>query len=466
MKKSIILTTKTLFLSALLLFAFSSCEKPIEPESRLGQLKFTFSASDFQSNLKSAADYDSTKVYTLLVTIKDKDGNLVMDTEPVELYKFSDGFVSKKVELKEGSYSLTEFMVVDSNAEVMYATPKEGAPLAYLVNKPLPVDFTISANSSVGLRVEVIPVGNHPAEDFGYISFGISIVKPLLFYTAAYINNPMIMAPSRFVKAQLSIYDPEGKQYQFTLEAKVNELVIKAMKGEYIFMVKTEAYEKKFMFGWEDLMKTSPNDPLLLPLGDNSGMHEMLIRTSPENTKDALITNLDPDSNFGDHALFAASFRSEPVLTVMRTTRSLMYTNIRRYLPKSATITKVELELTVIGNIYNMQTEASDFRPMYTGVLRQVTEEWKEDTLTWNNQPKTIEANQVIIHYNPWIDFNKRTYDITPLFVPVDKINAPNFGFIFSHYPEDMPGGIEFSSSDAKIEGDRPLFKVYYTLPL
>ncbi len=465
MKKSIILTTKTLFLSALLLFAFSSCEKPIEPENNFGQLKFTFSASDFQSNLKSAADYDSTKVYTLLVTITDKDGNLVMDTEPVELYKFSDGFVSKKVELKEGDYALTEFMVVDSNAEVMYATPKEDAPLAYLVNKPLPVDFTISANSSVGLRVEVLPVDNHTAEEFGYINFGFSIVNPLAFYAAAYIDNP-VMSYRRLIKAQLSIYDPEGKHYQFKLDAKINELVIKAMRGQYIFVVKTDAYENKFLFAQEDLMNTSLKEPLYLPLGDSTGIHELLIRTSPENTKDALITDLDVNMNFGHHALFAASFRSEPILTVMRTTRSLMYTNIRRHLPKSATITKVELELTVTGNIYTMQTEASDFRPMYTGVLRQVTEEWKEDTVTWNSQPKTIEANQVIIHYNPWIDFNKRTYDITPLFVPVDKINAPNFGFLFSHYPEDMPGGIEFSSSDAKIEGDRPLFKVYYTLPM
>ncbi len=466
MKKTIILTSKTLFLSALLLFAFSSCEKPIEPENNLGQLKFTFSASDLQSNLKSAADYDSTKAYTLLVSIKDKDGNLVMDTEPVELYKFSDGYVSKKVELKEGSYSLTEFMVVDRNAEVMYATPKEDAPLAYLVNKPLPVDFTISANSSVGLRVEVIPVGNHPAEDFGYINFGISIVKPLLFYTAAYINNPLIMAPSRFGKAQLSIYDPEGKQYQFTLEAKVNELVIKAMNGEYIFMVKTEAYEKKFMFGWEDLMKTSANEPLLLPLGDNSGMYEMLIRTSPENTKDALITNLDRDTNFGDHALFAASFKSDSGYTVMHTTRSLMYTNIQRHLPKSAIITKVELELTLAGNIYPVPLHASGYHPADSGALRQVVEEWNENEVTWENQPSTISANQVIIPYNPWINSNKRIYDITPLFEPVDTIRSPFYGFMFSHYTEDIAGGIEFGSSDTKNENDRPLFKVYYTLPM
>lgn len=465
MKKAIILTSKTLFLSALLLFAFSSCEKPIEPENNFGQLKFIFSANDFQDNLKSGGEKDSAGVYTLLISVEDDKGSLVLDKEPIALYWFSDGFVSKNVELKKGNYTLTEFMVVNRNGEVTYATPKVGAPLAYLVVKPLPVDFSISANASIGLRMEVIPVANHPAEEFGYINFGFSIVKPLTFYTAAYIDN-QFMSYRRLIKAQLSIYDPEGKHYQFKLDAKINELVIKAMRGQYIFVLKTDVYENKFMFVQEDLMNSSLKEPLYLPLGDSTGIHEMLIRTSPENTKDALITDLYVNINFGNHALFAASFKSELGFTVMRTTRSLMSTDgIRRHLPKSATITKVELELTLTGNMYDLQTDSTKFKPAYAGVLRQITEEWKEEGVTWSNQPKTIAANQVIIHYDPWINSNKRIYDISPLFVPMNKERSFDHGFMLSHYPEEIPGGIEFGSSDTKNENDRPLFKVYYTLP-
>ncbi len=471
MKKMVILSFKTLFLMALLVFGFSSCEKHEETGTDPGRLEFSLAADDLQDNLKSTIVNDDSSVYQpykLLISVEDGNGNLVLDKEPVPIYKFWDGFISSTVELMEGSYSLTEFMVVNSDGEIVFATPKEGSPLAYLVEKPLPVPFEISANALTGLRIDVIPVGTHPPEDFGYVGFGISIVNPFTFYTAAYINNPLIMAPSKFVEGRLDIYDPSGKHYEFKLEAVVNELVIRALSGRYVFVVKTNAYEKKFMFDLEELKMTSPENPLLLPIGDHGGIYEMEIPATPDATADALITDLNANENFGDHAMFAGSFKSEPVLTVMRTTRSLMYMDIPRLVPKSATIAKVELTLTVTGNIYMMQTGTSTdaTRPKYMGVLKQVIEEWKEEGVTWNNQPETTEANQVFIHYNPWINSTKRTYDVTRLFVPVDKVNLPNHGFMFMHYPEDLPGGIEFGSSDAKEEDDRPMFRVYYTLPL
>ncbi|SMO36154.1 hypothetical protein SAMN06265379_101273 [Saccharicrinis carchari] len=470
MKKKIRFTAGTLLMIAIIMCAFSSCEKQEEPGNDLGQLEFNFTADDLQDNLKSTFNDDDSIVsmpYQLLISVEDKDGTLVLDKEPVPIYKFSNGFISNKVELRKGTYSLTELLVVNRKGEVSYATPMEGSPLAYLVEKPLPVQFNISANAVTGLRIQVIPVGEHPPEDFGYVSFGISIVKPLTFYTAAYINNPRIMAPSRFVKAKLKIYDPAGKDYEFMLAAKVNELVVRALRGKYIFVVKTDAYEKKFMFGPEDLKMTSPENPLLLPLGDHHGIYEMEIRATPDKTADVLITNLDTNENFGEHPMFAASFKTEPVLTVMRLTRSLMHVDINSHLPKSATIVKVELTLTVTGNIYTMQASSvsDSTRPKYMGVLRQVTGEWKEEGVTWNKQPETTEANQVFIHYNPWIDFNKRTYDVTRLFVPIDKVNLPNHGFMLMHHPEDMSGGVEFGSSDTKMKDERPLFRVYYTLP-
>ncbi|MGQ1785179.1 DNRLRE domain-containing protein [Saccharicrinis sp. GN24d3] len=467
------LASKTLFLMAFLMCTFTSCEKDPgnEPGSDLGQLEFNFSSDDLQESLKSTVDGDSTEngdfaYYKLLISVVDEDGVVVLDKEAVSLYKFWDGFISEKVELKEGTYTLTEFMIINSNGEVVFATPKEGSPLAYLVEKPLPVNFIIEASDVTGLRIEVIPVGDHPPEDFGYVNFGIGIVRPLAFFTAAYINHPLIMAPSRFIEANLDVYDPEGKYYEFKLEAKVNELVIKGLRGNYIFLLKTDDYEKKFMFSYRELKMSSEDNPLLLPIGDNSGIYEMEFMASPDTTMDAMITDLNGNENFGDHPMFSASFKSEPILTVMRTTRSLMYYDIRRYLPKSATIKKVQLTLTVTGDIYTMQQQNTDMLPMYTGVFKQIVEEWKEEGVTWNNQPETTDANKVIIYYNPWIDFNKRTYDITRLFVPVDKANYPNYGFMFTHYPENISGGIEFGSSDAKNRDDRPVFKVYYTLPL
>ena len=58
-----------------------------------------------------------------------------------------------------------------------------------------------------------------------------------------------------------------------------------------------------------------------------------------------MISNLEPDKNFGDYKYFEATFLSEPVLTVMRSNRSLIYFNLDS-LPKSAIIQKVTLHLT------------------------------------------------------------------------------------------------------------------------
>ncbi len=460
--------SKSFFLLAMIVFTFSSCEQYDENEDVPGKLEFTFLANDFQNGLKSAASDTAENLhYHLLISVMDEDSNIVLDKEMIPLYKFSNQFISKKVELKRGAYTLIEFMVLNPVGEVVFATPIKGAPLAYLVKNPIPIDFKIIAGASTGLRVEVIPVGNHSPEDFGYISFGVHVVKPLRLYTAVYINNPINMAPGKFVSAKLAIYGPDGWNYEFKLEPKVNELIIRGHNGKYVFVVIKDSLEKKFVFWLEELRMTSPEKPLLLPIGDHAGVKEMIIKTNPDATADALITNLDADDNFGDHKLFAASFKSEPVLTVMRTTRSLMYMNIRNQLPKSATIKRVELTLHVIGEIYpmNSNSDSSSVVPLYRGVFRQITEPWKESEVTWEDQPETINANQVFIDYHPWIDCNKRTYDVTSLFVPVDKTDAPNHGFMFMHHPENLPGGIEFGSSDAKRPEVRPLFKVYYTLP-
>ncbi len=460
--------SKSFFLLAMIVFTFSSCKQYDEQKDVPGNLEFTFLANDFQDGLKSAASDTSENLrYHLLISVMDEDSNMVLDKEMVPLYKFSSQFVSKKVKLKQGVYTLTEFMVLNPVGEVIFATPKRGASLAYLVKKPLPFGFKIIAGAATGLRVEVIPVGNHTPEDFGYVSFGVHVVNPLRLYTAAYINNPMIMTPSNLVSAKLAIYGPDGWKYEFRLEPKVNELIIRGHHGKYVFVVTKDSLKKKFIFWLKDLRMSSPEKPLLLPIGDHAGVKEMIIKTDPDATADALITNLDADKNFGDHKLFAASFKSEPVLTVMRTTRSLMYMDIRRYLPKSATIKRVELILHVIGEIYPMKSnsDSSSVVPLYRGVLRQITEPWKESEVTWKNQPKTISANQVFIDYHPWIDCTIRTYNVTSLFVPIDKINAPNFGFMLMHHPENLPGGVEFGSSDAGRPEVRPWFKVYYTLP-
>ena len=477
MEKFMTAASKTIVLLGFLMFTFTYCEQaddPVNnPGNEPGHLEFNLGAGSLEDDLKSGASddeqSDSSKYvgYQLLISVMDENGELVFDKEPIPIYKFWDGFISKKIELQEGSYTLTEFMVANSDGEVIYATPVEGSALDYLVAQPLPIDFEITANTLTGLNVEVIPVGDHTPEDFGYVKFVVHIVKPLTFYVAAYINNPTTMAPGAYVEAKLTVTDPKGKEYEFDLEASVNELVVKHHGGKFTFVVETDDHKEKFLFYYVEMKKSTMDDPLLLPLGIEGELIEMTFVANSDSTSDALITDLEPDDNFGGHPMFAASFVPVPNSTYERIRRSLMYVDLWDYLPKSATVKKVNITLTVTGDIFPMDSVSyTNYEsPLYRGVLKQIVSEWEEDEVTWNNQPKTIEANQVFINYDPWIDCNMRTYDITSLFVPVDKVNCPNHGFMFMHCPESKVGGIEFGSSDCKTDGNLPVFTVLYSLP-
>ena len=119
-----------------------------------------------------------------------------------------------------------------------------------------------------------------------------------------------------------------------------------------------------------------------------------------------MITDLDPGENFGKHPYFAATFLSEDVLAVMRTTRSLVRFSLTG-LPKSARIERVILtlfyDLPVPWDCYPCDSirylgdpSTGEFA-WFGAVLQQVVEPWEEHEVTWEKQPGTIEANQVYI---------------------------------------------------------------------
>jgi len=160
-----------------------------------------------------------------------EDSLPVMEDELLPLYQFGDGFFSEKIELKAGHYWLMKFMIIDPAGVVIYAAPIEGSPKAYLVKDPLPVAFRIIPDETTRLSPEVLPVHGEPPSEFGYASFGFSVVKPLTFFIAAMIDDPMIMAPVLYTDANLTVYHPDGWHHDFYLEPRVNEVVIRGVQN-------------------------------------------------------------------------------------------------------------------------------------------------------------------------------------------------------------------------------------------
>jgi hypothetical protein len=182
-----------------------------------------------------------------------------------------------------------------------------------------------------------------------------------------------------------------------------------------------------------------------------------------------MVSNLNPDKNYGDYKYFEATYLSESVLTVMRSNRSLIAFNLDT-LPKSAVIKKVlltlryDLPIPFDSTYYTTNTSPVAGIVWYGAVLQQIVEPWEENKVTWNNQPKTIETNQVYIA--PFIrNSNMITVDVTKLFVQpsaTDIAAYPNYGMLFRTWPVDRFPGFRFASSDYADASMRPMLTIYY----
>jgi hypothetical protein len=461
------------FLAVTAVLLVSSCEKNNNTHKGNGTAEFSITVPDDVNQVKASPTSDSAIVsFQILISVEDMDGNAVFIDKLIPIYAFGTSFVSENIEIKEGEYKLTKFMVIDPSGEVVYAAPVAGSPLAYLINRPLPFNFSINSGETTRIVPEVLTVGDQSPEEFGYASFGVEIISPLSFWAICILDNPLIMAPTQITTAKLTVTSSDGWHYTFKLEAKTNKLVIRGGSAVYNFLLEKEGYlPQNLQFDAKTLQETSELNPLVLKIPWGELYRMLVLQPGPENGKDAKISNLEPDKNFGAHKYFEATFLSEPVLTVMRSNRSLISFNSDS-LPKSAIIKKVTLQLwydlpVPFDTIYATDIYPSTGIIWYGGVLQQIVEPWEENKVTWNTQPKTTEANQVYIP--PFIkNANVIEVDVTKLFVnpaagPAASV-LPNYGMLFRLWPVDQFPGFRFASGDFPEPRMRPMLTIYYTL--
>jgi hypothetical protein len=465
----------------LTVISFVSCTKSPENFGN-GTAEFAISLPGGSGQLKSANLADTAATYQLMVSFTDLLGKPVITDKLIPLYAFGTSFVSEKLEIPAGDYKLVKFMVINPAGTVVYASPLIGSPMAYLANKPLPFVFNIVAAKVTQIIPEVLVVGNETPDKFGYATFGVQVIKPLTFWTAVVLDNPMIMAPSPlFTTARLTVWAKDGWHFTFNLVAGVNQLAIRGGSDVYTFSLEKEGYTpQKLQFTATQLLATTKEHPLYLKIPYNSeAVKTLVLQPGPDAGKDAMISNLEPDKNFGTYKYFEATYLSESPLTVMRSNRSLIWFDLSQ-LPKPVIIKKVvlhlyyDLPLAWDSTIFARNTSgAAIIQPF--GVLQQITKPWEENTVTWNNQPTSIETNQVIIY--PFIrNVNYIELDVTRLFLPVAISSAttdantvvptyvvPNYGMLFKLSANDKFHGFRFASSDFPEATLRPKLTIQYT---
>jgi hypothetical protein len=177
---------KLFFASVLAIFASSCHNDNVQPQS--GKVSFSF--SDKTASLASGRVASLSASYVVISAV-DANGNSVYNREKIELLNFGGEYLSSPLEFHTGNFKLTEFFVTDQNDSVLYATPVTGSKLAYLVQNPLPISFTITKDQTIKLVPEVVAVNNN-APDFGYSTFAFTIVNTFDFQIAVFTYNSTI----------------------------------------------------------------------------------------------------------------------------------------------------------------------------------------------------------------------------------------------------------------------------------
>jgi hypothetical protein len=242
------------------MFSLASCKKEsIKSDEVFGNLEFSFSSNTQKSasNINSLADESSLS--TLVIAIEDENGNLVKNYEKIELFNLNGYYISKPVSLLVGNYKLTQFMVLDQNDSIVYLSPMQNSPKAYLVTNPLPLEFSISKDITNKIVPEVLSTKDSKPEDFGYTTFAFDVVETFDFLIGTFIYNESITnyelttANIQIFADSLLVYSGDlgnqitdssalnnGKTNQITLPERYNYYTLKVAKQGFY------TYEKTF----------------------------------------------------------------------------------------------------------------------------------------------------------------------------------------------------------------------------
>src|SRR5690606_11436399 len=181
------------------------------------QFSFTVSSAEVSGGRTDAAALPDN--VDLRISLNTASGETVFTNHTITLLRMGDSYISDVVELQPMRYVLTDFMLVKDSEEVMYATPKRSSPLASAVVHPLPYTFVVGRDKVSTIAMEVIDVQQSTPEDFGYVSFDVTVITPWRISVFALENDKLMLT-----NAHAFLYRNATLEHEYELSAKVNSL--------------------------------------------------------------------------------------------------------------------------------------------------------------------------------------------------------------------------------------------------
>ena len=153
--------------------------KEAEPEViQKGQGRQAFSlnfssttSKDFSSKGSYEIVYEgpnNSKSGFALISVNNSLGEVVFNREKVEVLLTDKSYVTAELELKAGTYSLTEFILINVNDIAIAMVPQAKASLGELAENSLPVTFTVKDEELTVTSANNIGTDGYTKADFGY----------------------------------------------------------------------------------------------------------------------------------------------------------------------------------------------------------------------------------------------------------------------------------------------------------
>lgn len=238
-----------------LAFVLQLCTEEETPP--LEKIQFTLEIST--PDLPGGRSSSLRDVQSALITLENSKAEMIMNKQVVKIYRYGDSHVTEALALYPGNYSIKEFMLVDGNQTVLYATPLKNSNLAHTVNRPLPIDFHVSKNDVTFLNIQVTSTQTKKPEDFGYAAFGLKVA--LAFQLSAFVADSNKVD---LTGAYMEIKKGDDLVYAKNLDPKVNQIIFEGDENEtYVLTVekpKYGTYSKEFTY--TELQAELNNKPL------------------------------------------------------------------------------------------------------------------------------------------------------------------------------------------------------------
>ncbi|NOU19668.1 MAG: hypothetical protein HOO91_19090 [Bacteroidales bacterium] len=265
---------------ALLLVAigFASCKKENENESQ-GTIQFGLSKSQQKLKFESKAVNETPS--TILISITDSKGKVILESKEIVLFNMNGSYLSEPLPLIAGNYSISKFIVLNSSDSAIFATPLKNSKFAYLVNNPLPIEFSISKDNITKIVPEVISVEGASFEDFGYDSFSFDVVKTFNFLTTVMVYNESVKN-WELTSANISIKNANNTvAYSGVLAAITNQITLRDNSTSFSIAVSKDGYQTYYT-------NISANELKLFYRSEDKG--PLIIRLLSESTT---VTDID-----------------------------------------------------------------------------------------------------------------------------------------------------------------------------